>query len=133
MESVDFGATWKREKTNIGDVFASTPSLILDAETGLLSNYYYQRGRGGVLRRRVVDPGSVFGHPLKWPASEAVATGSKIEFDAGNVNATAIKGAHYLAFYSGKAPDTAILVSELAAPAAGNSLSSPSRPGEPRK
>lgn len=133
MVSSDYGATWKRAKTNIGDVVASTPSLILDAKTGLLSNYYYQRGRGGVLRRRVVDPVSVFGNPLKWPASEAVATGSEITFDAGNVNATAIKGTHYLAFYSGKAPDTAVLVSAIPAPTAGNSLSCPSRPGEPRK
>lgn len=116
MVSSDYGATWTRAQTNIGDVFASTPSLILDATTGLLSNYYYQRGPGGVLRRRVVAPGSVFGNPLNWPASEAVATGSQISFDAGNVNATAIKGKHYLSFYSGKAPDTAILMSVLPAP-----------------
>ena len=120
MVSTDYGATWKREKTNIGDVAASTPSLVLDAATGLLSNYYYQRGPGGVLRRRVVDTSIVFAHPLQWPASEAVATGSEIMFDAGNVNATAIKGTHYLAFYSGKAPDTAVLVSVLPAPTAGN-------------
>jgi hypothetical protein len=127
MVSSDYGATWTRAQTNIGDVTASTPSLILDPKTGLLSNYYYQRGRG-ILRRRVVDPDRVFGNPLHWPVSEAVATGSQITFDAGNVNATAIRGTHYLAFYSGKAPDTAILVSVLPAPAAGNSLLSPSRP-----
>ncbi len=132
MLSTDCGATWARTQTNIGDIAASTPSLILDAETGLLSNYYYQRGRG-ILRRRVVDPESVFGHPLSWPASEAVATGSLITFDAGNVNATTIKGIHYLAFYSGKAPDTAILVSVLPAPTAGNSLLNPSRSGGPRE
>ena len=68
MVSTDYGATWTRWKTNIGDVSSSTPSLILDAETGLLSNYYYQRGRG-VLRRRVVDPDSVFDNPLSWPLS----------------------------------------------------------------
>ena len=115
MVSTDYGATWTRKQTNIGDVFASTPSLILDAETGLLSNYYYQRGRG-ILRRRVVDPDRVFGNPLNWPASEAVATGSQIAFDAGNANATTIRGTHHLAFYSGAAPDTAILVSALPAP-----------------
>ena len=91
----------------------------------MLSNYYYQRGRG-ILRRRVVDPESVFGNPLNWPASEAVATGSPIAIDAGNVNATTIGGTHYLAFYSGKAPDTAVLVSVLPAPTAGNSLLRPS-------
>jgi len=124
MVSTDYGATWTRKQTNIGDVAASTPSLILDAETGLLSNYYYQRGMG-VLRRRVVDPDSVFGNPLNWPVSEAVATGSQIPWDAGNVNATAIKGTHVLSFYSGKAPDTAILASVLPAPIAGNSPRSP--------
>ena len=117
MVSTDYGATWTRKQTNIGDVVASTPSLILDAETGLLSNYYYQRGRG-ILRRRVVDPDRVFGNPLNWPASEAVATGSQIAFDAGNANATAIGGTHVLSFYSGLAPDTAILVSALPAPTA---------------
>jgi hypothetical protein len=115
MVSTDYGATWTRKQTNIGDVTASTPSLVLDAETGLLSNYYYQRGRG-LLRRRVVDPDRVFGSPLDWPASEAVAAGSPITFDAGNANATAIGSTHVLSFYSGKAPDTAILVSALPAP-----------------
>ena len=118
MISTDYGATWTRAQTNIGEVSASTPSLILDPQTGLLSNYYYQRGRG-VLRRRVVDPDSVFDHPLAWPDSEAVAIGSPIGIDSGNVNATAIQGKHYLAFYSGKAPDTAVLVSEVPAPTAG--------------
>jgi hypothetical protein len=132
MVSTDYGATWTRSQTNIGDVMASTPSLIFDAETGLLSNYYYHRGRG-VLRRRVVDPNHVFDNPLNWPDSEAVATGSQVTFDAGNVNATVIKGAHYLSFYSGKAPDTAVFVSMLPAPTAGNSRLTPSRPDEPRE
>ncbi len=119
MVSTDYGATWARGQTNIGDVLASTPSLIFDGETGLLSNYYYERGRG-VIRRRVVDPDRVFGNPLAWPVSEAVATGSAITFDAGNVNATTIGGTHYLAFYSGKAPDTAVMVSVVPAPTAGD-------------
>ena len=115
MVSTDYGATWRRSRTNIGDITASTPSLILDPKTGLLSNYYYQRGKG-VLWRRVVDPASVFDNPLNWPPPEAVAAGSRITFDAGNVNATVIGGTHYLAFYSGKAPDTAILVSVVPSP-----------------
>ena len=117
LESTDYGATWKRVQTNIIDIAASTPSLILDAKTGLLSNYYYERGKG-VLRRRVVDPGRVFGQPLQWPASEVVATGSRVTFDAGNVNATAIGDTHYLSFYSGKAPDTAVLAAVVPAPVA---------------
>jgi len=119
MVSSDYGATWKRAQTNIGDVAASTPSLILDAKTGLLSNYYYHRG-AGVLRRRVVDPERVFDHPLNWPVSEPVAMGSKVTFDAGNANATVIGDTHYICFYSGKAPDTAVLVSAVPAPTVGN-------------
>src|SRR5690606_14412564 len=74
ITSTDAGATWTRTRTNISDVTASTPSLIRDAKTGLLSNYYYERGRG-ILRRRVVDPNRVFDQPLSWPGSEAVALG----------------------------------------------------------
>ena len=73
----------------------STPSLILDAKTGLLSNYHYHRGKG-LLRRRVVDPLSIFDHPSRWPASEVVATGSESTWDAGNVNATFIDGSSVL-------------------------------------
>ncbi len=113
--STDHGATWTRTRTNISDVTASTPSLILDAKTGLLSNYYYERGRG-ILRRRVVDPDLVFDHPLSWPGSEAIAIGSKVTFDAGNANATVIGGKHYVSFYSGKAPDTSVVVSAVPAP-----------------
>ncbi|HQX49774.1 MAG TPA: sialidase family protein [Planctomycetaceae bacterium] len=133
LESTDSGATWTRMQTNIGDVRNSTPTLILDAKTGLLSNYYYQRGKGGALRRRVVNPDSVFGKPLEWPASEPVAAGNPATFDAGNVNATVIGDTHYLSFYSGKAPDTAVLVSEFPAPTAENSPSSTSQPNEPRR
>lgn len=118
MISTDSGKTWTRKQTNITDVVASTPSLILDAKSGLLSLYYYQRGKG-VLRRRVVDPQQVMEHPLLWPVSEAVTTGSQSTFDAGNVNTTVIGDTHYLSFYSGKAPQTAVLVSAVPAPKGG--------------
>lgn len=115
LVSTDYGATWKRAPTNIGDIKGSTPSLILDAKTGLVSNYHYHRGKG-ILRRRVADPQSVFDHPGSWPASEAVAIGSTSTWDSGNANATVIGDTHYVSFYSGKAPDTAVLVSVLPAP-----------------
>lgn len=119
MLSTDHGKTWTRAQTNITDVLISTPSLILDAKTGLLSNYHFQRGRAGILWRRVVDPKSVIANPLRWPMGEAVAVGSGSTIDAGNVNATVIGDTHYLSFYSGKKPDTAVLVSELKAPEGG--------------
>jgi len=115
--STDSGATWKRSPANIGDIMGSTPSLILDAKTGLVSNYHYHRGKG-LLRSRVVDPQHIFDKPGHWPASEVVATGSESTWDAGNVNATVIGDTHYLSFYSGKAPDTSVLVSALPAPKA---------------
>lgn len=118
MVSSDYGKTWLRKRTNMGDVLASTPNLVLDAESGLLSVYHYQRGRGGVLRRRVVRPNEVFDHVLGWPPSEAVALGSESTFDAGNVNATVIGGMHYLAFYSGKSPQTSVVVTGVPAPVA---------------
>jgi hypothetical protein len=117
LTSTDSGATWTRKRTNISDVYLSTPSLILDPQTGLLSNYYYQRGAGGVLRRRVVDPKHIFDKPLAWPASEAVVKGSAASIDAGNVNATVIDGLHYLSYYSGKTPNTAVYVAEIPPPA----------------
>lgn len=117
ITSTDAGATWTRTRTNISDVTASTPSLILDAKTGLLSNYYYERGRG-ILRRRVVDPNRVFDQPLRWPGSEAVALGSQVTFDAGNANATVIGDRHFISYYSGKAPDTSVFVAAIAAPEA---------------
>ena len=131
--STDSGATWKRSPTNIGDIMGSTPSLILDAKTGLLSNYHYHRGKG-LLRRRVVDPLSIFDHPSRWPASEVVATGSESTWDAGNVNATVIGSTHYLSFYSGKSPNTSVFVSALPAPMALNSQGSPwSSENQPKK
>lgn len=132
ITSTDSGATWKRTQTNIGDIHASTPSLILDAKTGLLSNYYYHRGRG-ILRRRVVDPGRVFDHPLRWPGSEVITTGSQIAYDAGNSNATVIGGTHYVSFYSGKAPDTSVLVSAVPAPHGGTAQARPAPAGETKE
>lgn len=115
LTSTDYGKTWTRTQTNISDIRGSTPSLILDAKTGLVSNYHYHRG-AGVLRRRVVDPERIFSHPQNWPVSEPVAMGSNIPWDAGNANATVIGNTHYVSFYSGKAPDTGVFVSALPAP-----------------
>jgi len=115
LVSTDSGKTWMRSRTNIGDIHASTPTLILDAETGLVSNYYYERGRG-ILRRRVVDPDKIFDNPLGWPDSEAIATASPIAWDSGNANATVIGKTHFVSFYSGEAPDTSVMISVVPAP-----------------
>lgn len=130
--STDYGKTWKREPTNIGDIMGSTPSLVLDARTGLLTNYHFHRGKG-FLRRRVIDPQKIFDHPLRWPGSEVVAIGSTSTWDTGNANATVIGDTHYVSFYSGKAPDTSVLVSELPAPSAKKSPAKSSSPDQSGK
>lgn len=117
MISTDSGATWKRSVTNIGDVMASTPSLIYNPDTRLVTAYYYHRGhKPGLLRRRVTSPDNVFQDALNWPPSEVVTTGSHVTFDAGNANATTIGDLHFIAFYSGAGSDTSVLVSALPAP-----------------
>ena len=93
-------------------MLGSTPSLIYDSATGLIFNWYYERGRG-ILRRRVAKADDVSGHPLAWPESEAVALGGTNSWDAGNVNAVAVNGKQVVAWYSGLAPDTAIYTATI--------------------
>ena len=110
ITSTDSGATWKRTKTNITDVNASTPSLILDSNTGRLVNYYYHRG-ARKMKRRMVDAAYIFDHPMEWPEPETLAEGyEKRAWDAGNVNATVLDGRHFLATYTGTEHDTSVMV-----------------------
>ena len=110
ITSTDSGATWKRTKTNITDVNASTPSLILDPKTGRLWNYYYHRG-ARKMKRRIADAAYIFDHPMEWPAPETLAQGhEKRSYDAGNVNATVLGGRHFLATYTGSEKDTSVVV-----------------------
>ena len=109
ITSGDSGRTWKREKTNITDVHASTPSLVFDPNSGLVANYYYQRG-ARKLKRRVVNASRIFDHPMEWPEPETLAEGhEKRSFDAGNVNATVLGGRHILATYTGTEHDTSVV------------------------
>ena len=115
LESTDDGQTWTRTRTNIRDVSASTPSLIYDAKSGLLYNYYYERGRG-VLKRRVVRAADIVGHPCDWPAAEVVGFGEEDRsYDAGNVNATLVGSTHYLAYYQGTRTQTEVCVTSAKA------------------
>ena len=113
LASTDDGATWTRVRTNIRDVQASTPSLIYDAEKGIVYNYYYERGRK-VIKRRVARVDDVWSDPLAWPDGEAVAVGDEERpHDAGNVNAVAFGGRHCLAYYSGTHADTTVYVAAV--------------------
>ena len=109
LESTDGGFTWTKRETNIRDVMASTPSLVYDEKTDLLYNYYYERGKC-VLKRRVVRPEAVWGKPLAWPEPEVVSRGSDSPWDSGNACATFVGQRHYVAYYTGKHPDTSVVV-----------------------
>lgn len=115
IESHDYGKTWTTSITNIGDVQISTPSLIYDQKTGLVSNYYYQRGRG-MLKRRVAKVDEILGNPLAWRKPEIIAFASAVGYDAGNVNATFIGDTHYLAYYSGDRKKASVVISSTLAP-----------------
>ena len=114
--STDGGLTWKKTRTNITDVSESTPSLIYDAKTGLVSNYYYQRG-ARKLKRRVAKADFVFDRPMSWPAPEVLFEGAeKRAYDAGNANATVQGDRHFVATYTGSETDTAVVVVPVPAP-----------------
>jgi hypothetical protein len=110
ITSTDNGKTWKKSRTNILDVFCSTPSVLYDAKSNMLYNYYYYRGHG-LLNCRTADADFIFDNPAQWSEPVTVATGSLCPFDAGNVNATVLGSDHCLAWYSGEFPHTEILVS----------------------
>lgn len=110
ITSTDSGESWKRFKTNISDVNASTPSLIFDTATGRIFNYYYERG-ARVLKRRVAKAEAIFDAPMSWPEPESLARGHETRpHDAGNVNATILGNRHFAATYTGTAADSMVVV-----------------------
>ncbi len=116
LVSEDSGQTWRKFRTNITDVLQSTPSLILDPETGLVANYYYQRG-AKKLKRRVAKADFIFGHPTEWPDPEVLFEGKEARaYDAGNVNATVLGRRHCAAIYTGSETDTDVLLVTLDRP-----------------
>ena len=114
LTSTDFGVTWKRAKTNIKDVCESTPSLVFDRDSGLVYNYYYQRG-AKVLKRRIVSAESIFDNPTGWPQPEVLAQGNEGRaYDAGNVNVTVFGDRHLISLYTGTTKDAAVFVVSVA-------------------
>ncbi len=111
--SLDGGKTWRKSLTNITDVRESTPALLFDPGSGLVSNYYYQRGPG-LLWRRTARLESVFDEAGAWPDPELIARGGRIRpHDSGNVTAVACGEFHHLAYYSGNPADTSVLVATV--------------------
>ncbi len=129
VTSADGGRTWTKARTNIGDVWESTPSLVYDAQSGLVANYYYQRGARR-LKRRVAKADFIFSHPTAWPEPEVLAEGFEPRaWDAGNVNATRFSGTTDLcAWYTGTPSNATVVVTSAPVPASGRAA----RPAEIR-
>ena len=85
--------------------------------TGLVSNYYCQRG-AKMLKRRVASAAGIFGHPDRWPHPELLNTGEEsVAIDAVNVNATVTSdGRHLAATYTGTSGNTKVVALCVAAP-----------------
>ncbi|MBR7106846.1 MAG: exo-alpha-sialidase [Lentisphaeria bacterium] len=115
LESRDYGKTWSVALTAINDIRESTPALIFDPETGIVSNYYYQR-IAGALKRRTAQASKVFGDPSAWSAPEIITFASKDDYHAGNVNAAVLGNTHFLSIYTGNETDTAVVVHPTSAP-----------------
>lgn len=110
LTSTDWGQTWAKSRTNIGDVHESTPSLILDPNNGKIYNYYYQRGPG-LLKLRVANADTIFHSPNAWPEASIVAHGgTRRPFDSGNANAVACGKQHYITYYSGDSINCQVVV-----------------------
>lgn len=117
VTSVDGGKTWKKARTNIGDVRESTPSLVYDATSGLVANYYYHRG-ARQLKRRVVQADFIFDHPDRWPEPEVLAVGfEQRPHDAGNVKATRLGDKDCCAWYTGTQSNATVVVTVVPKPA----------------
>ena len=117
VTSVDGGKTWKKARTNIGDVRESTPSLVYDATSGLVANYYYHRG-ARQLKRRVARADFIFDHPDCWPEPEILAAGfEQRPHDAGNVKATRLGDKDCCAWYTGTPSNATVVVTVVPKPA----------------
>ena len=112
LTSIDSGKTWTVRRTNILDVKSSTPSLLYDAKTDVVYNYYYQRGPGK-LKRRSVRLTDIFEHPEAWPAPETLVDDGGQEHHAGNVNATSLNGRQFVTWYTGNERSCSVMVMEV--------------------
>ena len=118
VTSVDGGKTWKKSRTNIGDVRESTPSLVYDAKSGLVANYYYHRG-AKKLKRRVASADFIFDHPDRWPEPEVLDKGFEPRaWDAGNVKATRLGETDCCAWYTGTQSNATVIVTLVPKPTA---------------
>ena len=107
MQSTDYGKTWTREYTNITDALISSPSMILDSQSGDISLYYFAHTTGN-LKRREVNFKDVWNNPQNWSDFEILESESARGQDTGNVKTTSINGLHIATYYAGSSTNTGI-------------------------
>ena len=107
IQSSDYGKTWTKEYTNITDAVGSSPSMILDKETGDVTLYFFARS-SGEFKRRVVNAADVWDNPLNWTASEVLITEPYRGQDTGNVKSVVKDGLHYCTYYAGTSTTTGV-------------------------
>lgn len=112
LMSKDWGRTWFRRVTNIGDVLESTPSVIYEKDEGVLYNYYFQRG-AGVLKVRTAKVEKAWENSQAWGEPLIIAYGEKERpCDSGNANAVAFGGSHLITYYAGNPTNCRVLVTD---------------------
>ena len=106
IQSNDYGKTWKTKKTNITDVYLSTPTLIY-GDDGYITVYYYNRADGKLKKRRAIAS-TVFENPSSWGEPSNIASGA-VGQDAGNANSVKFNGNNIIAYYSGTDTETSVI------------------------
>lgn len=106
IQSNDYGKTWETKKTNITDVYLSTPTLIY-GDDGYITVYYYNRADGKLKKRRAIAS-TVFESPSSWGEPSNIASGA-VGQDAGNANSVKFNGNNIIAYYSGTDTETSVI------------------------
>lgn len=106
IQSNDYGKTWETKKTNITDVYLSTPTLIYGND-GYITVYYYNRADGKLKKRRAIAS-TVFENPSSWGEPSNIASGA-VGQDAGNANSVKFNGNNIIAYYSGTDTETSVI------------------------
>lgn len=106
IQSNDYGKTWETKKTNITDVYLSTPTLIY-GDDGYITVYYYNRADGKLKKRRAIAS-TVFENPSSWGEPSNIASGA-VGQGAGNANSVKFNGNNIIAYYSGTDTETSVI------------------------
>ncbi len=107
MQSSDYGETWTKEYTNITDAYASSPSMRLSSQNGIISLYYLQRS-SGQLKLRQSAYNDVWDAPLNWNSPEIIVSENATGIDTGNVKTIEINGMHLAIYYAGTSTETGV-------------------------